>query len=63
MSEKLGSHRKRKVFALHLSQGISKTIVRRMEDGQKTVSRIISGHCGVRAHLKRFSIVDESMCV
>jgi hypothetical protein len=28
-----------------------------------TVSRIISGHCGVRAHLKRFSIVDGSMCV
>jgi hypothetical protein len=28
-----------------------------------TVSRIISGHCGVEAHLKRFSIVDGSMCV
>jgi hypothetical protein len=28
-----------------------------------TVSRNILGHCGVRAHLKRFSIVDESMCV
>jgi hypothetical protein len=28
-----------------------------------TVSRIISGHCGVRAHMKRFSIVDGSMCV
>jgi hypothetical protein len=28
-----------------------------------TVSRIISGHCGVRAHLIRFSIVDGSMCV
>jgi hypothetical protein len=28
-----------------------------------TVSRILSGHCGVRAHLKRFSIVDGSMCV
>jgi hypothetical protein len=28
-----------------------------------TVLRIISGHCGVRAHLKRFSIVDGSMCV
>jgi hypothetical protein len=28
-----------------------------------TVSRIILGHCGVRAHLKRFSIVDGSMCV
>jgi hypothetical protein len=28
-----------------------------------TVSKIISGHCGVRAHLKRFSIVDETMCV
>jgi hypothetical protein len=28
-----------------------------------TVSRIITGHCGVRAHLKRFSIVDGSMCV
>jgi hypothetical protein len=28
-----------------------------------TVSRIISGHCGVKAHLKRFSIVDRSMCV
>jgi hypothetical protein len=29
----------------------------------RTVLRIISGHHGVRAHLKRFSIVDESMCV
>jgi hypothetical protein len=28
-----------------------------------TVSRIISGHCGVRAHLKRFSIVGGSICV
>jgi hypothetical protein len=28
-----------------------------------TVSRIISGHCGVRAHPIRFSIVDGSMCV
>jgi hypothetical protein len=28
-----------------------------------TISRIISGHCGVRSHLKRFSIVDESMYV
>jgi hypothetical protein len=28
-----------------------------------TVSRIISRHCGVKAHLKRFSIVDGSMCV
>jgi hypothetical protein len=28
-----------------------------------TVSRMISGHCGVRTHLKRFSIVDESMYV
>jgi hypothetical protein len=28
-----------------------------------TVSRIISGHCGIRAHLKRFSIIDGSMCV
>jgi hypothetical protein len=28
-----------------------------------TVSRILSGHSGVRAHLKRFSIVDGSMCV
>jgi hypothetical protein len=28
-----------------------------------TVSRIISGHCGVRAHLKRFGIVDGSKCV
>jgi hypothetical protein len=28
-----------------------------------TVSRIISGHCGVKTHLKRFSIVDGSMCV
>jgi hypothetical protein len=28
-----------------------------------TVSRIISGHCAVRAHLKRFSIFDGSMCV
>jgi hypothetical protein len=28
-----------------------------------TVSRIISGHCGLRAHLKRFSIVDGSMCL
>jgi hypothetical protein len=28
-----------------------------------TVSRIISGHCGVRAPLKRFSIVDGSICV
>jgi hypothetical protein len=27
------------------------------------VSRIISGHCGVSAHLKRFSIVDGSMRV
>jgi hypothetical protein len=28
-----------------------------------TVSRIISGHYGGRAHLKRFSIVDGTMCV
>jgi hypothetical protein len=28
-----------------------------------TVLRIMSGHCGVRAHLKRFSIVDGSKCV
>jgi hypothetical protein len=28
-----------------------------------TASSIISGHCGVRAHLKRLSIVDGSMCV
>jgi hypothetical protein len=28
-----------------------------------TVSRIISGHCGVRAHLTRFCIVDGSICV
>jgi hypothetical protein len=28
-----------------------------------TLLRIISGHCGVRAHLIRFGIVDESMCV
>jgi hypothetical protein len=28
-----------------------------------TVSRIIWGHCEVRAHLKRFSIVNGSMCV
>jgi hypothetical protein len=28
-----------------------------------TVSSIISGHCGVRAHLKSFSIIDGSMCV
>jgi hypothetical protein len=27
------------------------------------VSRIISRHCGVRAHLKKFGIVDGSMCV
>jgi hypothetical protein len=27
------------------------------------VSRIISRHCGVRAQLRRFSIVDGSMCV
>jgi hypothetical protein len=37
-----------------------------MEDGEKlirTVSGIISGHCGVKPHLKRFRIVDRSMCV
>jgi hypothetical protein len=28
-----------------------------------TVSRIISGNCEVRVHLKRFSIFDGSMCV
>jgi hypothetical protein len=28
-----------------------------------TVSRIMSGHCGVRAHLKRFEIVEDGMCV
>jgi hypothetical protein len=28
-----------------------------------TVLRIISGHCGVKAHFKRFSIVGGSMCV
>jgi hypothetical protein len=28
-----------------------------------TVLRIISGHCRIRAHLKRFSIVDGSICV
>jgi hypothetical protein len=28
-----------------------------------TVSKIISGHCVVRAHRKRFGIVDGSMCV
>jgi hypothetical protein len=28
-----------------------------------TVSKIISGYCEIRAHLKRFSIVDGSMCV
>jgi hypothetical protein len=28
-----------------------------------TVSRIISGHCGVRALLKRFSIFDGRKCV
>jgi hypothetical protein len=39
------------------------TILDTMEDGEKTVSRIISEHCGVSAHLKRFSIVDGSMCV
>jgi hypothetical protein len=27
------------------------------------VSRIISDHCRVKAHLERFSIVDGSMCV
>jgi hypothetical protein len=40
---------------------------RMLDEWQKTyndsVSSIISGHCGVRAHLKRFSIVDGSMCV
>jgi hypothetical protein len=30
---------------------------------RKLISRIISGHCGVRAHLKRFSIFDGRMCV
>jgi hypothetical protein len=28
-----------------------------------TVSRINSGHCGVRSHLKKFSIFDGSTCV
>jgi hypothetical protein len=27
-----------------------------------TVSGINSGHCGVRAHLEKLSIVDGSMC-
>jgi hypothetical protein len=28
-----------------------------------TISRIMSVHCCVRAHLNRFKIVDETMCV
>jgi hypothetical protein len=28
-----------------------------------TFSRIMSGHCGVRAHLKRFKNVEVGMCV
>jgi hypothetical protein len=38
-----------------------------MEGEEKTyndcLEDVILGHCGVRAHLKRFSIVDGSMCV
>jgi hypothetical protein len=38
----------------------------RWKSGKKTyndclVLKIISGHCGVKVHLKRFSIVDGSM--
>jgi ribonuclease HI len=28
-----------------------------------TISRIMSGHCGVKAHLGRFGIVDDAICV
>jgi hypothetical protein len=28
-----------------------------------TISRMMSGHCGVKAHLRRFGIVDSDICV
>jgi hypothetical protein len=62
-----GSRWNRKVFAFHLFQGVSlRPWFEECRTERKlitTVSSIISGHCGVKAHLKRFSIVDGSMCV